>query len=182
MRQGLAAWQTTGAQLMRPHFLALLAEALVPTGDDDDEGLLVLEDALAIIESTGERCYQAELYRLKGERLLARAKRDDGLQAAAGGQSVIDPNSSALLAAEGCFTQALTIARRQKGQSLELRAAMSLAHLCRERGTGDTGLDLVATVYGRFTEGFDTLDLREAKALVERRSPLSNPQAQENAL
>ncbi len=170
MRQGLAAWQTTGAQLMRPHFLALLAEALEPTGGDNDEGLRVLEDALAIIESTGERCYQAELYRLKGERLLARAIREDGLQAAAGEQSVIDSSSSALLAAERCFTQALTIARRQKGQSLELRAAMSLARLCREQGTGDTGLDLVATVYGRFTEGFDTLDLREAKALVDGRS------------
>jgi DNA-binding winged helix-turn-helix (wHTH) protein/predicted ATPase len=163
MRQGIAAWQTTGAQLMRPHFLALLAEKLEPSSPDD-EGLRLLDDALASAESTGERWYEAELYRLRGERLLARARHDPP----AGGMSESETQASTRAAAETCFTQSLTIARRQQAQSLELRAAMSLARLWRGRGTPDTGSDLVASILGRFREGFDTLDVREARGLLAR--------------
>ena len=173
MRKGLTAWQTTGAQLMRPHFLALLAEGIAPA--HDDEGLRVLDEALAVAESTGERIYEAELHRLKGERLLARATRGDNLQMAAGGHSVIDTTSSTLAAAERCFTQALAIARKQEALSLELRALMSLERLYRERATGETGVDLLRSVYGKFTEGFDTLDLREAKALLDAHSMRAHP-------
>jgi len=116
IRRGLAAWETTGACLMRPHFLALLVEAL-DCEAGDDEALRVLADALAMTASTGEHCYQAELYRLKGERLLARAA---------------DPKSAE--AAEQCFEEALAIARRQHAVSLESRAAASLARLRSVRG------------------------------------------------
>ncbi len=111
IRRGLAAWQTTGAELMRPHFLALLVEALdAETGHD--EALRVIADALAMTESTGERCYQAELYRLKGERLFGRATDQQDVDAAA-----------------QCLEEALAIAGRQHARSLEVRAATSLARI-----------------------------------------------------
>ena len=133
---------------MRPQYYALLADSLVLTAAGE-EGLRVLDEALTMTEATGERCYQAELYRLKGER-LAREKGRDAAQAA-----------------EHCFEQALAVARRQQARSLELRAAMSLAQLYRDRGQDDAARDLVTPIYQQFTEGFDTLDLRDAKALVE---------------
>jgi predicted ATPase len=148
VRQGLAAWQSTGAHLMRPHFLALLAEASAPT-TRDDPGLRLLDEALALTESTGERYYQAELHRLKGERLLTRA-RDHGIDAAA-----------------ACFEQSLAIARQQGALSFELRATMSLARLHRRRPSAAVLRDLIRPVYERFDEGFDTLDLREARSLLD---------------
>jgi predicted ATPase len=150
-RQGLAGWQSTGAQLMRPHFLALLAEASAPTRRDDS-GLRLLDEALALSESTGERYYQSELYRLKGERLLARARKD-----------AIEP-------AAACFEQSLAIARQQGALSLELRAAVSLARLHHGRPRSTMVRDVILPIYERFQEGFDTLDLREARSLLELRA------------
>ena len=151
VRQGLAAWQSTGAQLMRPHFLALLAEGCAPTGPEDS-GLRLLDEALAVSESTGERYYQSELYRLKGERLLTRA-REHGTEAVA-----------------TCFEQSLAIARQQGALSLELRATMSLARLHHGRRRSAVLRDLLLPVYERFDEGFDTLDLREARSLLDLRT------------
>jgi predicted ATPase len=151
VREGLAAWQGTGAQLMRPHFLALLAEACAPTRLDDS-GLGLLDEALALSESTGERYYQAELHRLKGERLLARA-RNHGIDAAA-----------------PCFEQSLAIARQQEALSQELRAAVSLARLHHGRSRSAMARDVILAVYKRFHEGFDTLDLREARGLLDLRA------------
>jgi predicted ATPase len=151
VRHGLAAWQSTGAQLMRPHFLALLAEACAPTRLDDS-GLGLLDEALALSESTGERYYQAELHRLKGERLLARA-RNHGIDAAA-----------------PCFEQSLAIARQQEALSQELRAAVSLARLHHGRSRSAMARDVILAVYKRFHEGFDTLDLREARGLLDLRA------------
>jgi predicted ATPase/DNA-binding XRE family transcriptional regulator len=148
IRQGLAAWQSTGAQLMRPHFLALLSEGCAAAGPEDS-GLRLLDEALAVSEATGERYYQSELYRLKGERLLARA-RDHGIEAAA-----------------ACFEQSLARARQQGALSLELRAAMSLARLHRGGPRPAVPRDLILPVYERFDEGFDTLDLRDARSLLE---------------
>jgi predicted ATPase len=151
IRHGVAAWESTGAQLMRPHFLALLAE-----GEDrhgSGEGLRILAQALTLAETTGERNYQAELYRLQGERLVARAGTGDAEAAA------------------GCFQRSLEIAREQEALSLELRTALSLARHDQRRGRHDAGRDLVGSIYARFAEGFDTPDLREAKALLDDRQP-----------
>jgi predicted ATPase len=150
MRQGLTALQATGGDVRRPLFLALLAEAYGGIGQTE-EGLNVLAEALAAAEKTGGRFYEAELYRLKGELLVARAAEPDA-------------------EAEACFQQALDIARRQQAKSLELRAAMSLSRLWQQQGKHDEARELLTSVYGWFTEGFDTADLREAKALLEELS------------
>jgi class 3 adenylate cyclase/predicted ATPase len=147
MCQGLAALRATGDELRRPQYMALLAEAYGGIGQSE-EGLNVLAEALAAVEKTGGRFYEAELYRLKGELLRRQAL----------------PNEDQ---AETCFRQALDVARRQQAKSLELRAAMSLARLWQRQGQRTAARDLLAPVYGWFTEGFDTADLQEAKALVE---------------
>jgi TOMM system kinase/cyclase fusion protein len=147
MRQGLAAFRATGAELPRPHFLALLVEAYA-RGGQVEEGLRALAEALAAVEKGEERFYEAELYRLRGELLLQRSAAPQG-------------------EAESCFHQALDIARRQEAKSLELRAAMSLSRLWQQQGKRQEAYDLLAPIYGWFTEGFDTADLQEAKALLE---------------
>ena len=147
IRQGLAAHQATGTELLRPHFLALLAEALGKAGQTE-EGLRVLEEALAMAHRNGERYYQAELYRLKGELLLMSSK-------------------DATADAESCFKRAIEIARKLKAKSLELRAAMSLSRFYQSRNQQEKAQGLVSQVYGSFTEGFETRDLREARALIE---------------
>ena len=120
-----------------------LVEALVRT----DKGLEALDEALALVERTGERLHESEFYRLKGQLLLARS---------------IDNHS----AAEACFHHALTIARRQQAKSLELRAALSLARLWQRQGKCDEARELLAPIYGWFTEGFDTANLQEATTLL----------------
>jgi len=151
IKAGLAALEATGTELMRPHFLALLAEALKAAGQRDD-ALSALEQALDLAHETGEVYYEAELYRLKGELLL-------DYRCVAAARTVAD--------AEACFAQSIKIARRQKAKSWELRTAMSIARLRAKEGKGKDGRALIARVYNSFTEGFDTLDLREAKALVQ---------------
>jgi len=148
MRQGLAAYRATGAGLHRPYFLSLLAEAYEKVGQPEEE-LSVLGEALAIVENTGERYWEAELHRRKGELLLIQQ-----------GQKVVE--------AEECFRKALDIARRQQAKSLELRAAMSLARLWQKQGKKEEAHKILAEIYGWFTEGFDTTDLKEAKALLEK--------------
>jgi predicted ATPase len=170
MRQGLAALHTTGAQLLRPYFSALLAGALAQAGRAD-EGLLMLEEALATVDFTGERYYQAELYRLKGEQLVARATRPDVSRAATGRPSAVQTDASAVAAAEACFNQSIAIAQRQQARSLELRAAMSLARLDQDQGKHETALGRLAETYRTFTEGFATADLSDAKALLDELSP-----------
>jgi predicted ATPase len=147
MSQGLAAYQATGAELWRPYFLALLAEACGKV-DRVQDGRHVLAEALAIVVKNGERSCEAELHRLKGELLLQQAVPDA-------------PQAKA------CFHAALDIARRQQAKSLELRAAMSLARLWQRQGKRAAAHALLAPIYDWFTEGFDTADLQEAKALLE---------------
>ena len=146
MRQGLAGWQATGAEYLRLYWLALLAEAYGKSGQAD-EGLRVLAEPLAAVQNTGERWWEAELYRLKGELLLKQAV----------------PN---VQEAETCFHQGLDIARQQQAKSLELRAAMSLSRLWQRQGKHTEADELLAPIYGWFTEGFDTADLQKAKALL----------------
>jgi predicted ATPase/class 3 adenylate cyclase len=150
MRQGLAALQTTGGEVRRPLYLALLAEAYGVIGQIE-AGLHVLAEALAAVEHTEGRFYEAELHRLKGELLQARAAEPD-------------------TEAETCFQQALAIARRQQAKSLELRAAVSLSRLWQQQGQRHQAYELLASIYDWFTEGFDTADLQEAKVLLEELS------------
>jgi predicted ATPase len=116
-----------------------------------DEGLCLLEEALTTAHSTGERNYEAEVYRLQGELRLG---------------------SSAVRHGETCLHQALETARRQGAKALELRAAVSLCRLWQRQGKRDDARELLAPAYAWFNEGFDTADLREAKALLDA---LSSP-------
>jgi predicted ATPase len=147
IRQGLAAYQATGAAVGRPQQLALLAEAHGQVGQAE-AGLAVLAEALTVVGHTGERNYEAELHRLTGQLLLARS-------------------GAHHTEAEACFRQALDMARRQQAKSLELRAAVSLSRLWQQQGKCTEAYDLLAPVYGWFTEGFDTADLQDARALLD---------------
>jgi predicted ATPase len=147
MSQGMEATLATGMELTRPYCLVLLAEAAGHTGQAA-EGLRLLAEALAALEASGLGDLRAEAYRLQGELLLRQAVPD-------------------AVQAEACFQQALAIARRQQAKSWELRAAMSLSRLWQQQGKRAEAYALLAPVYGWFTEGFDTADLQEAKALLE---------------
>jgi len=147
MHRGLAAWRATGAGLHQPYFLALMAAASAQGGHLGD-GLQGIREAMACVETLGERWWEAEIYRLTGELLLAQ----DGHRADE---------------AQACLRKALTIARCQQAKSLELRAARSLSRLWQQQGKRAAAYELLAPIYGWFTEGFDTADLQEAKALLE---------------
>ena len=147
MRQALAAWRAMGAGAVVSHFLALLAEACGQAGQAE-EGLRLLAEALAHVDTTGERYCAAEVYRLKGELLLRQAIPDE-------------------TQAETCLHQALDIARHQQTRAWELRAAVSLARLWQRQGKRAAAQQMLAEIYGWFTEGFDTADLQEAKALLQ---------------
>jgi predicted ATPase len=147
--------------------LALLAESL-KAGGQIDEGLAVAAEALALVEATGERFYEGELHRLRGELLLRQAAgqgRPSPAEATAAGPSEPDPAGSA--EAEACFRRALDVACRQGARSLGLRAALSLARLLRERGQPAEGRRLLAAMLDGFTEGKDTPDQQEARAFLE---------------
>ena len=161
IRQGLAAAQATGAGLFRTHQLTQLADAYDAVGQPA-AGLAVLDEALALVEETGERFWEAEIYRLKGE-LLLKAE-DAGLYRGVteGMQDAESP--------EGCFLTAIEIARRQEGKSLELRAMVSLARLWQQQGKKDEARHMLAGIYGFFTEGFDTIALEQANALLQELS------------
>ena len=148
MRQGLDALRATGdrSALGRE---AVLAEVLGHAGQAD-AGLRLLAEALAAVPTTGERVFEAEMHRCKGELLLVQAG-----------------NRQPWAEAEACFRHALDVARQQQAKSWELRAAISLSRLWQRQGKRATAYELLAEVYGWFTEGFDTADLKEAKALLE---------------
>src|SRR5262249_41749188 len=139
-----------------------LAEAYGHAGQTQ-EGLRVLAEALGTMHSRAGRWWEAELYRLKGELLLQSG--DQGLVS-----GVLTPDAGLQTRdteAEACFHQALDIARRQQAKSRELRAAMSLARLWQRQGKRAEAHELLAPIYTWFTEGFDTADLQEAKAVLE---------------
>jgi predicted ATPase len=125
----------------------MLTEAYAAAGQAE-AGLDVLAEALALVDRTDERYWEAELYRLKGELLLQQATPDA-------------PQ------AEACFQQALAVARRQQAKSWELRTAMSLSRLWQQQSRRDEAYELLAPIYGWFTESFDTADLQDARALLE---------------
>jgi predicted ATPase len=152
LTQGLAATRAIGGVLCLPYYLSLLAVAYGHSGQLP-AGRRVLAEALAVAEQTGEHWWQAELYRLQGEFLLQ--------------QGSAAPHQLWVEEAEACLQQGLDTARRQQARGLELRAAVSLSRLWQQQGKTAVAHRLVAEVYGWFTEGFDTVDLQEAKALLE---------------
>jgi DNA-binding winged helix-turn-helix (wHTH) protein/predicted ATPase len=165
IRRGLAAHQATGTELLRPHFLGLLAEALHIAGQDK-EALLILDDALALADRNSERYYEAELYRLKGELLLMGAAGRALFKTAVVGQEAAERHQPATINAEECLHQSMKIAQRQKARALELRAATSLARHYQNQARPEEARVLLTRIYSTFTEGFDTSDMREAKTLL----------------
>jgi predicted ATPase len=166
MRQGLSDLQATGAELPLAVWAAPLAEAYGKVGQFE-EGLTFLTEALAAIDKSGGRLNEAEMYRIKGQLTLQQKARGWRLET-----SSLSPQASNLKPqvsseAEACFQKAIEIARRQSAKSLELRAAMGLARLWQQQGKKDEARQILAEIYGWFTEGFDTKDLQEAKALLE---------------
>jgi len=176
IRQGLAAWRATGAELRRTYLLTLLAEAY-GKGGQVEEGLSAVAEALAAVDKAGERLWEAELYRIKGELTLQQSRASlgqvqDKSQTSQNKSEVpntqhLTPSTQAEAEAEACFHQAIEIARKQQARSLELRAVMSLSRLWQQQGKKGEARLLLAEIYGWFTEGFDTKDLQEAKALLE---------------
>ena len=161
IRQGLRVYQATGAQILLPYYLGLLAEVQGKEGQTE-EGLSVLTEALAQVDASGERWHEAELYRLRGE--LLREQEGKRQRAKILSPQPLTPSTQD---AEACFLKATEIARRQQAKSLELRAATSLARLWQQQGKQKEAHHLLSEIYGWFTEGFDTKDLQEAKALLE---------------
>jgi predicted ATPase len=147
IRDGLAAFEATGQRLHKPLHLALLAEALALAGKIE-EGLATLDDALAETAVSGVRGWDAEIHRLRGE-LTCRQPHPDPAKA------------------EDSFRTALAIAREQGTRGYGLRAAASLAQLWGAQGRRGEARDLLAPLYDSFTEGFDTADLKDAKALLD---------------
>ncbi len=145
IREGIANWTRLGRTFFLPYGFAFLAQGLNRQGDQA-EALVALREGLAIADATGQHMGDAELHRLTGTVLFAENKLDEG---------------------QASLQQALRIAQAQQAKSLELRAATSLARLWGEQGRRAEARDLLAPVYGWFTEGFDTADLKEAKALLE---------------
>jgi predicted ATPase len=150
IQEGLAAYRATGTKLGRPYNLSLLAEACMKTGHLDD-ALSALTEALAAANENENRECESERHRLKGELLL---RRDD----------------SSITEARSCFQGAIEIARKQSAKSLELRATISLARLLAKQEKRDEACLMLAEIYNWFTEGFDTADLKEAKALIDQLS------------
>jgi predicted ATPase len=146
LRDGLAAWADTGSETYRTYYQGLLAEVLGEQGRIE-EALRVLDDALALVQRTGERFHEAELHRLKGEFLLRQGAPPDD--------------------AEQWFREAAALARREQSRALDLRAALSLGRLLRQRGQPEEARQAVAEVFGGFTEGLDTPDLCEARAFLD---------------
>jgi predicted ATPase len=145
IRDALAAYRATGARFQGTYHLVLLAQALAARGRRD-EGFATLRDAMTLAEETGERFVEAEIHRVEGNLWLFR-------------------NGSA--EAETCYMRSLDVARAQGARSLELRAAADLARLWAGRGDRARAADLLGPIYGGFTEGLDTADLKEAKALLD---------------
>jgi predicted ATPase len=149
LHQGIASWQAAGAAMLVPWFCILLAEVVDRFGHTAD-GLQALTEAHTLVEQHEERYWEAEVCRLRGVLLLRQTGTPQAEEA------------------ETCFQQALAVARRQEAKSLELRAAMSLSRLWQRQGKRTEARELLAPIYNWFIEGFDTADLQEAKALLDK--------------
>jgi len=148
MEEGIALFSAV-RHVTRPYMQAVLSSATADLGKPG-EGLELLKDAFAATEISGERWWQAELHRLRGRLLVARGQHDKS---------------------EACFRSAIEVSSVQRARMLELRAATSLARLWSDRGRHAEARDLLTPIYSWFTEGFDTLDLKEAKILLDELGP-----------
>jgi predicted ATPase len=144
LRSGSSAYRAPGAEARTPYHIALLARGLEIAGQIDDASVH-LENALQLAERIGERWFTAELYRNKGQLMLQLGDAE---------------------AAEELYHQARTLAAEQETRLWELRATLSLARRCRDQGRRSEARDLIAPIFGWFTEGFETPDLKGAKALL----------------
>jgi predicted ATPase len=144
---GLIAWRSTGATIRVPEYTSYLARAYADIGHFEDAWRCI-GDAIAALEKANERWFEAEVHRLAGKIALKSPQPDTEK-------------------AQSYFERALAVARQQQAKSLQLRAAMSLARLWRDQGKMQQARELLAPVYAWFTEGFDTLDLKEAKVLLQ---------------
>jgi predicted ATPase len=149
LRESITAFQATGARIRLPYYLGLLAQVCGRAGRAED-GLGVIDEAMAASRAANERWWNAELQRVRGELLLA------------GGAESHE--------AEAAYFRAIEIARTQQARALELRSVISVARLYQHQGRQEEGHALLAQIYGTFTEGFDSRDLREAKELLDRLS------------
>ena len=150
MRRGMDACVGLGMRIYQPYHQGVLAEAHLQAGETRI-GLDLLEEAMRFVTESGAHLWEAELRRLKGTFLTHLAPGE--------------PHE-----AEGCYQEAISVARHQQAKSLELRAAMSLARFWRNHGRRGEARDLLAAVYDWFTEGFETPDLKDAKALLDELS------------
>ena len=150
MHRGLEEWKATGTGLMLPIFYAMLAEGYA-RWNKIEEGLKFLDDGFDSVRSTGERVWEPELHRLKGVLLLSQSAKNE-------------------IEAEARFRKAIEVARNQSAKSFELRAATNLARLWQGQGKNSDARGLLAPVYEWFTEGFETPDLKDAKALLDELS------------
>jgi tetratricopeptide (TPR) repeat protein len=160
MRQGMTAYHITGAELSRPDKLFMLAVGYW-IGGQPEEGLRTVAEALAVVERTGERIIEGWLWWVRGELTL----KQFNVQSA---KFKVEKNLES--EAEECFWKAIEIARQQQAKSPELRATMSLARLWQQQGKTAEARQMLAEIYGWFTEGFDTVDLKEARGLLEELS------------
>jgi predicted ATPase len=156
IRQALAVLQTVGTKQARTYHLAVLAEAYGHAGRAQ-EALQVLAEALELVDAIGAHVYEAELHRLKGECLLVQTRSEPRVMG----------TQQQVFAAVACFRRALEVARHQQAKLWELRAAMGLSRLWQRQGKRDEARQLLAEMYAWFTQGFDTADLQEAKALLD---------------
>jgi class 3 adenylate cyclase/predicted ATPase len=147
IREGIEGWRRAGTRMRESYYLTLLSETYDWAGQPE-RGLDTLEEALEFIDETGERRWEAEIYRLKGELLLSRSAKNS-------------------VKAEADYQRAIEVARSQEAKSLELRAATCLTRLWQQQGKIDEARDLLAPIYDWFSEGFDTADLKEAKTLLD---------------
>ena len=182
IRQGIVDWRATGAGRFRHYFLALLAEVCGQT-DRAEEGIALLVEAVTVAQQDGDHLYEPELYRLKGTLTLqsktslgqvsGKSKTSQKSKHKTQKSKVTDPRPlipDPQDEAEACFLKAIDIARKQQAKSLELRAVTSLARLWQQQSKIQQAHKMLSEIYNWFTEGFDTKDLQEAKALIEELS------------
>ena len=164
--RGLEQHEAIGARLIRPHLLALLAEALGDAGLPE-EGLGVLLEAFALSKQNNDCYYDAELHRLKGELLLTHADHRARSDLPPEGSGGLDSDQHPFVAAEACFQEALKIAQKQKAKSWELRAALSIALLYERQDRNGEAHKILDRTYCLFSEGFETTDLTDAKRMLD---------------